>query len=413
MRYSSFFVLLALMLCIFGMSYAQTTVTIGTGTSGYYDPFNAFYGFSRSVGLYTCAQIGQFGQITNLGWSVSSTCPTAIPYKIYVKATTATEFEQMTWLDFTTGATMVKQGTYSFSTSGWNTFALDTPFAYTGGNLIVGVETNIGGFGADTYPMFHYTYNTPNSHQQWSANNSEPTGDGTLEPWLPNLQIELSALAGDPVLSVNPAGWDFGRVMFNAASSKTFVIGNAGGGTITVNSLTPTSNGYFSVTSAPAFPLVLASGATATFTIQYAPTAVGNHSAIFTIADGRATTNVNVSGEGFDPTITSFPHLENFDGTWTGSPLAPETWTVINADNDGYTWRRGNSWITPTHSTPYAAYGSGNNNDWLITPPPQPQRHRCEAEMVGQGGKFQQSQLLQSLCIHHYTGGSFLYHRIG
>lgn len=70
-----------------------------------------------------------------------------------------------------------------------------------------------------------------------------------------------------------------------------------------------------------------------------------------------------------DPTIYPGPvaYVQNFDDAWTGSPAAPLNWTVINVDGS-YTWRQGNTYITPTHSLPYSAYGSGNANDWLITP---------------------------------------------
>ncbi|MGB1003239.1 MAG: choice-of-anchor J domain-containing protein [Salibacteraceae bacterium] len=64
--------------------------------------------------------------------------------------------------------------------------------------------------------------------------------------------------------------------------------------------------------------------------------------------------------------VTSFPYSENFDGTLNNDVWS--CWTVINNDNDSYTWRQGNTYITPTHSTPYAAYGSGNGDDYLITP---------------------------------------------
>ncbi|MFH1121319.1 MAG: choice-of-anchor J domain-containing protein [Bacteroidota bacterium] len=70
-----------------------------------------------------------------------------------------------------------------------------------------------------------------------------------------------------------------------------------------------------------------------------------------------------------DPTIVNFPYTQNFDGTWSGSPAAPYGWTVINANSDSYTWNRNNTYITPTHSLPYAAHGMGNTNDYLISPP--------------------------------------------
>ena len=66
--------------------------------------------------------------------------------------------------------------------------------------------------------------------------------------------------------------------------------------------------------------------------------------------------------------ITSFPYTENFDGTWVGSPAAPQCWTVINANSDAYLWSQGNIYITPTHSGTYAAHGMGNTDDYLITP---------------------------------------------
>ncbi|MDD2228440.1 MAG: choice-of-anchor J domain-containing protein [Candidatus Cloacimonetes bacterium] len=70
-----------------------------------------------------------------------------------------------------------------------------------------------------------------------------------------------------------------------------------------------------------------------------------------------------------DPTIATFPHTQNFDDTWAGSPAAPTNWTVINANSDSYYWSQANTYITPTHSGTYAAHGMGNTNDYLITPP--------------------------------------------
>jgi hypothetical protein len=70
-----------------------------------------------------------------------------------------------------------------------------------------------------------------------------------------------------------------------------------------------------------------------------------------------------------DPAINTLPYEQNFDDTWSGTPAAPLGWKVINVDNDGYTWRRGNNYITPTPSLPYAAVGMGNQNDYMITPP--------------------------------------------
>ncbi|MBS3768269.1 MAG: choice-of-anchor J domain-containing protein [Candidatus Cloacimonetes bacterium] len=67
-------------------------------------------------------------------------------------------------------------------------------------------------------------------------------------------------------------------------------------------------------------------------------------------------------------TITTFPYEEDFDGTWSGTPAAPIGWTVVNADDDSYTWTQDDTYITP-HSGDWTAHGMGNQDDYLITPP--------------------------------------------
>ena len=353
-------------------------VIIGNGTASYRDPFNVYYGYGRSLGLYTADQIGTNGVINTLGWSAASLgINPEVPYKIYLATTTETELTRMLWDSanpaddcFVSTATLVKEGTYTFDSIGWHEFTLDAPFVYTGGNLLVGVEANYGsnGVGWDNYPEFHYTTGTTGCHQSWERDNAPPSTNGTLNTRLPNLKMILSPLPTDPVFALNPTEWDFGMVLLNDTISKEFTIMNGGGGTLNVTGLSPVSDGPFSVTDAPAWPVALATGQTANFTIQYAPTAAGNHTATFTVAYDGGTADVTVSGQGFDPNITSFPYLQNFDGAWTGTPAAPLGWTVINANDDGYTWRQSNSYIQPTHSTPYAAHGMGNTDDWLITP---------------------------------------------
>jgi hypothetical protein len=66
-------------------------------------------------------------------------------------------------------------------------------------------------------------------------------------------------------------------------------------------------------------------------------------------------------------TVTSFPHTEGFDGTWSGSPPAPAGWTSVNANLDSYKWHQSSllGYISPS----YIAAGEGNTNDYLISPP--------------------------------------------
>ncbi len=344
---------------------------IGDQGSSQASPFNVVYGYHRSLGLYTPAQMGQLGSITSLGWNVHTPKSTPVPYKIYAMFTTQTALEKMTWAEVTTGATLLKEGTAIFDTAGWHTISLDTPFNYAGGNLLIGVEVNYGGNGAGSgnYPTFYYTNSTPNSYQYWRKDGSAPTDSGILATYLPDLLMQFSPLPAEPVLSLSPAAWDFGNRPINTVSSKMITIMNTGSASLNLTGFSTVYPGAFSVSEAPAFPLTLATGETASFRINFGSDTAMEYTETFTLNHTEGSASITVSGSCYDPTIVSFPYLQNFDGEWTGTPAAPTDWQVINANNDGYTWRRSNSGISPTHSSPYAAQGAGNTDDWLISPP--------------------------------------------
>ena len=328
-KHLSFIILLAFMLSIFSISFADTTVTIGTGTTSTYEPFNAWYGYGRSLGLYTSAEIGLPGEVTTVGWSVATAGGASIPYKIYAKLTDDTALTAMTWAAFTSTATVVKQGSYTFNSTGWHNFLLDIPFAYTGGNLLIGVEANYGGSGAGSgnYPNFHYTTSATGSHQYWRADTNPPATNGTMNTYRPNLRLMLSPLSDEPMFILNPPEWDFNRIKINTTASKTFSIVNAGGGTLNVTSLSPMSDGFFEVTDASTFPVSLAFGESASFTIKYSPTAEGSHTATFYIVHGGVSYEVALSGtalsehalfESFEATSFPPPGWAN-PGTWSRS----------------------------------------------------------------------------------------------
>lgn len=71
-----------------------------------------------------------------------------------------------------------------------------------------------------------------------------------------------------------------------------------------------------------------------------------------------------------DPTVSVFPHVENFDSV---TPTAlPPGWTTINANGDNYTWETfaGNAQSQP-NSVRIRFNDSLAMNDWLLAPPMQ------------------------------------------
>jgi len=349
----------------------QGFVIIGTGTSTQRQPFGIYFGYERSVALYTNSQVGNYGLVDRIAWNCATTSTNAAPYNIYAMQTNDTALTAMTWSDFVANATLVDTGTYTFNTTGWHLFELDTPFNYCAGNLVIAVETNYGGSGTSPYPYFYYTSGSTGCHQYWNQDNTPPTGTGTLNTSLPNVMLHLSEPPQNPAIIVSPASWDFGQVQINTTITKNFTISNIGGGTLSVSSIIIAGD-YYTLPTNPA-PVDLTAGQTAIFTVQYAPTATGTHNGTVTITDNRGTTIVDLSAVCYDPTITSaqLPYSNGFEDTWTGTPPAPVLgWTVINANNDSYTWRRGPTYID-AHTGDYIAQGMGNTDDWLITPPIQ------------------------------------------
>ena len=166
---------------------------IGAGNNQHVEPFNAWYGFGRSVSLYTYAQVGLSDFITDIGWNVAQPGSAPVPYKIWARTTPLTSLETIswTWNDFTSGATMVKEGTYTFNSTGWHIFELDIPFWIGTSNLLIGVEANYEGSGAGSgnYPYFHYTSFSPDRHLRWRTDNNPPSGNGYSNRYLPNVYL--------------------------------------------------------------------------------------------------------------------------------------------------------------------------------------------------------------------------------
>lgn len=180
-------------------------VTVGTGTSTQGYPLNCYYGYERSASIYTAAEIGKTGSITKLGWYPTVSRTTSFPVKIYIKQTTSSTITATTWSNMISGATLVFNGTMSGTTANtWKEFVLSTAFNYTGGsnNLLILVETNYGGTGTGTSAGSSFRYSSSTSrHMYIRADNSAPTGNGTVSSYRPNIRITITSSSNAPALS--------------------------------------------------------------------------------------------------------------------------------------------------------------------------------------------------------------------
>jgi len=183
------------------------TVTIGTGTSTQGYPINCYYGYERSASIYTAAEVGVTGSLTMVEWYPTLTTSYSVPVNIYIKQTTASTITATTWATSISGATLVYSGTMAGTTANtWKAFTLSTPFNFTGGtnNLMVLVETNYGGTGAgsSTGPAVRYTTAT-SRHMYVKADNTAPTGTGTVTSYRPNIRLTIGGSAAPQATEQN------------------------------------------------------------------------------------------------------------------------------------------------------------------------------------------------------------------
>ncbi|OCA70877.1 hypothetical protein BBI01_13195 [Chryseobacterium artocarpi] len=382
------------------------TVTIGAGTSTQIYPLGTYYGYERSAGLYTSAEIGASGSVQSVAWNATAAVTVNIPVKVYLKSvpSSTTALTAQSWPTLTTGAVLVYDGTVNNITVGWNTIALQTPYYYNGAdNLMVMVETNFGGTGAGTGSTGgSFTYSTnANKHLYLQKDSTPPgaTNNLSLNGQRPNVQLTFASATGclpsgaislGAVTATNaviswtaptpaPAmGYEIYYSTTNtapdAATPPTQTV--ATGTTATLSPLTPLSTYYVWVRakcsgteqsiwsgpisfSTPATCPAMPTGGTLTMGTLTATTAILNWTAYTHTPAGGF--DIYYSTSNTAPTGTSIPQ-QNVPGgtTATLSPLIPNTtyyaWVRARCSaTDQSTWSGPRSFTTPPTCIPLTA----------------------------------------------------------
>ena len=183
------------------------TIRIGDGKRGREYPFMGYYHHELSATIYTADQIGATGFIDALAWDCMRTSDAVIPYKIWAKNTNINTFGVQYWEELMTGMTLVKQGVHIPNTLGWQNFKLDTPFAYTGANLIILVETEVGDDDNRQGHLFRYTQMEMGRHQGLDRVPGllfPPTG--ILSDCVANIMMHMVANLDDDISAVDISG---------------------------------------------------------------------------------------------------------------------------------------------------------------------------------------------------------------
>ena len=156
---------------------AQTTVTIGEGTTTSYRlPLNMYFHYSLTQEIYTAEEIGVpvGGTITSISFHYAHTGSFNLGnIQVFLMNTSKSSFESTTDMVPISFDNMVYDGNLSASGSGWLTLTLDQPFEYDGRNLLVCLLDTIYGYPGTSF-TFYTTTTTGNRALSWYSDSQRP-----------------------------------------------------------------------------------------------------------------------------------------------------------------------------------------------------------------------------------------------
>lgn len=183
---------------------AQTTVTVGTGTSsGYNVPYNNYYNNSWTEIIYPGSSIGQSGIITSLAFEVATASSySTSEINIYMATTTRETFASTSDWTPVSDLTLVYSSTNQTigSSTGWETLTLQTPFVYDNSeNLVVVVARKASSYSNALKYYYTATSNTSLYRRSDSdASYANPGGPGTgTRNYRPNAQFVIAPMPAD------------------------------------------------------------------------------------------------------------------------------------------------------------------------------------------------------------------------
>ena len=309
------------------------SVTIGDGDQLQGVPWEFYYKHSLFQTLYYQNEIGMFGNITAVSFYNNFTTDLPnMPVQLWLGTTDAQDLS-VSWIDPST-LTMVYDGNLDFP-SGANTITvpLQVPFNYAGGNLVLYAHRPMDAqYYSSSDDFLAQTVGTNRARKLQSDSTvydpMAPSAVGTLSGTFPKTTFIMTPLSDEPMFTVNPASKDFGDVILGYTPSQNFNVINVGGGTLGINSISISGDAAFTLSNLPTLPAQLNTGQIANFTVVYAPTTAGVHTATVTITDNqRETHTVALSGNGVDTTIYELTYNQNFDTVTV--PALPLGWNSI------------------------------------------------------------------------------------
>lgn len=358
------------------------TVQIGSGTTTITTvPISSCYGYTYSQEIYLGSEIqfggGGIGPITKVRFFYNTggtTYSTWSNWTIYIGTTAKTAFASTTDWEPLANLTQVFSGTIPTPVAGtWLELTLSTPFNYTGGNLIVAVDENSASYSCSAAWRSFTPGGNRGMYYRNDVTNPDPASPpaGVTVTAIAQIQFEMAAYV--PTTPPNCA-----TIVSPANAGVDIAIGTtlnwaSGGGA-------PTGYKLFFGTDNP--PTNIVSGTDLGNVTTYTPVAPLSYSTTYYWKVVAYNTNGDATGCSqwsfttmADPTITSLPYYQGFEGT----TFAPVGWTNVKTVGTGTPgiWDRQTSGTNPTCAphggTAMARYNcyslSSGTKAILVTPP--------------------------------------------
>lgn len=152
--------------------------------------------------------------ISQVGFNVTGVPNKTMPnFVVRMKHTTATDVSS--WIDNTNLVTVYTNASYTISTTGYNMLTLSTPFLWNGtDNLLIDTAFGLIGSYSQTGTV-QYTSVT-NGYRYTRSDSADQTNvfsSGSTSSSKPNVKLFLTAVLGNPQISVNPTSFTFGSVV--------------------------------------------------------------------------------------------------------------------------------------------------------------------------------------------------------
>jgi hypothetical protein len=152
------------------------------------------------------------------------------------------------------------------------------------------------------------------------------------------LTIPLTGTGAQAGLSISPSTFNFGSVVDGQTKSQTFTVTNTGTTWLTMAQIVTTGRGYS--VSGLSTPATIAAGASATFSVLFAPTTAGTFAGSVTITSNapNSLNGVSLTGTGVaaSVTLTTNPTSVSFTNINAGSSGSKNV-TITNSGNSSVT----------------------------------------------------------------------------